>query len=545
MAESRQRRTLLTTTLQTLRNTLKKHFNHKFGRNSLDSTPNMQNWSASMPARKGSDISSYNSQPSGSIRTVSAPHHYRSLYSSDDTDKENERERKHNETSPEPSRVTTALRIRHLASRLNPLEAFPRTQTSVGLSRRSRLASSRLPTPTEPPKDEIYSHSVYQKEGRRSVLSSLGRRWAMKPRETPNIPQSRTRRSTIQGNNTIEHPTPNILVIRRLSAQHNGDSNTPTVVKVSTPAPAQAAALAAIRKERARRDSESNNNGDSQFLLPRYYQTRNRLSSFGPPDTSGNIMASPPKRIRLTQGFENLKKSQELQRTKLPMPKQNPETSLPRSTSAIVTTNLRLQTHEQVKENAAPTTCLPALHPLPALPPPYGGVDTNRSKRAKELGSKLPRVSPGSTRRKIQIEKMVPTPPPPPRDSHHTIHVLGQVPSSVSNPRTRPELTWNVNSRAQIETAMPEGYWLGRFMTLTNAFHYEDSFNEPDIATGFEIPSSYSRPFKGSDDGDLAGYRIKRAFMVLENFCVTEEASASLQEFREGYICRFGDWWMT
>jgi hypothetical protein len=92
---------------------------------------------------------------------------------------------------------------------------------------------------------------------------------------------------------------------------------------------------------------------------------------------------------------------------------------------------------------------------------------------------------------------------------------------------------------------MPEGYWLGRFMTLTNAFHYEDSFNEPDIATGFEMPSSYSRPFQGSDDGDMAGYRVKRAFMVLENLCVTEEASASLREFRDAYIRRFGDRWMA
>jgi hypothetical protein len=98
--------------------------------------------------------------------------------------------------------------------------------------------------------------------------------------------------------------------------------------------------------------------------------------------------------------------------------------------------------------------------------------------------------------------------------------------------------------RPQVETAMPQEYWLGRFMTLTNAFHYEDSFNEPDIATGFEMPSSYSRPFQGSDDGDMAAYRVKRAFMVLENRCVSEEASASLRDFREAYIRRFGDQWM-
>jgi hypothetical protein len=99
--------------------------------------------------------------------------------------------------------------------------------------------------------------------------------------------------------------------------------------------------------------------------------------------------------------------------------------------------------------------------------------------------------------------------------------------------------------RPQVETAMPSQYWLGRFMTLTNAFHYEDSFGEPDIATGFEMPSSYSRPFQGSGDDDLAGYRVKRAFMALENLCATEEASESLREFRDGYIRRFGDRWMA
>lgn len=76
-------------------------------------------------------------------------------------------------------------------------------------------------------------------------------------------------------------------------------------------------------------------------------------------------------------------------------------------------------------------------------------------------------------------------------------------------------------------------------MTLTNAFHYEDSFGEPDIATGFGMLSSYSRPLGGSDGG-LASYRVKRAFMVLENVCVTEEANESLRRFREKYLREYG-----
>jgi hypothetical protein len=48
----------------------------------------------------------------------------------------------------------------------------------------------------------------------------------------------------------------------------------------------------------------------------------------------------------------------------------------------------------------------------------------------------------------------------------------------------------------------------------------------------------------GHPDANLANYRVKRAFMVLENVCVTEEASASLREFRDEYIAIHGDRWM-
>ena len=38
-------------------------------------------------------------------------------------------------------------------------------------------SQSRIPTPTKSPDGGLYSHKIYQKEGRRSVLSSLGRRY--------------------------------------------------------------------------------------------------------------------------------------------------------------------------------------------------------------------------------------------------------------------------------------------------------------------------------------------------------------------------------
>ncbi|PLB50560.1 hypothetical protein P170DRAFT_148225 [Aspergillus steynii IBT 23096] len=95
----------------------------------------------------------------------------------------------------------------------------------------------------------------------------------------------------------------------------------------------------------------------------------------------------------------------------------------------------------------------------------------------------------------------------------------------------------------EVTEPQPRQYWLGRLVTLTNAFHYEDSFHQPDIATGFGMLSSYSRPL-GRSDADLSDYRTKRAFMVLENVCTTDQASASLRAFREEYVRFHGDCWM-
>jgi hypothetical protein len=95
-------------------------------------------------------------------------------------------------------------------------------------------------------------------------------------------------------------------------------------------------------------------------------------------------------------------------------------------------------------------------------------------------------------------------------------------------------------NQLQVSEAKPKHYWLGRFVTLTNAFHYEDSFSEPDVATGFGMLSSYSFPAK--DDADRSGYRVRRAFMVLENVCVTDEASWSFRRFRDEYVARYGRW---
>ncbi|KAI9933424.1 hypothetical protein MW887_007897 [Aspergillus wentii] len=130
-------------------------------------------------------------------------------------------------------------------------------------------------------------------------------------------------------------------------------------------------------------------------------------------------------------------------------------------------------------------------------------------------------------RQKDQAERMVP------RASSASTRILC----------ARQKLTTHPGGTCQVSESQPRQYWLGRFMTLTNAFHYEDSFNEPDISTGFGMLSSYSRPLK-QPDTDLSSYHIKRAFMVLENVCTTEQASASLRNFREEYIALHGSRWM-
>ncbi|KAL5044459.1 hypothetical protein BDW71DRAFT_209260 [Aspergillus fruticulosus] len=263
--------------------------------------------------------------------------------------------------------------------------------------------------------------------------------------------------------------------------------------------------MAHIEKERA----SSNNHH-----LPRYYQTRNRLSSFAAKsaETTRNAMASP-KRLRLTQGFADLR-VQDTQQTKIPTLRQVLDPSLTKATSQIQKPHLQTQPYGYVKENDAPTAQRTHVQGT-AHQPQYASIEMT-PKRSKELASKLPVLSPTSSRRKMQNEKTVLASLParsPPQTP------ISPVPSCVSNPKRRPVLTPQLDGRSQVETAMPQEYWLGRFMTLTNAFHYEDSFREPDIATGFKMPSSYSRPFQGSDDGDMAAYRVKRAFMVLENRC--------------------------
>lgn len=118
-----------------------------------------------------------------------------------------------------------------------------------------------------------------------------------------------------------------------------------------------------------------------------------------------------------------------------------------------------------------------------------------------------------------------------------------RAPFTMAQEDNDDDLITPTHSLHQVSKPQPTQYWLGRFVTLINAFHYEDAFNQPDAATGFGMLPSYSRPL-GCAEKNVGNYRTKRAFMVLENACVTEEASQSLQVFRDEYIAVKGDRWM-
>lgn len=75
-----------------------------------------------------------------------------------------------------------------------------------------------------------------------------------------------------------------------------------------------------------------------------------------------------------------------------------------------------------------------------------------------------------------------------------------------------------------------------------DAYHYEESFHEPDPAVRYKTSkhgSSLARLLQSHNSEEC---RTKRAFRALKTHCQTPEAKASLEEFREKYAKRFGRW---
>ncbi|RAK98002.1 uncharacterized protein BO80DRAFT_427683 [Aspergillus ibericus CBS 121593] len=436
-----------------------------------------------------------------------------------------------------------------------PLEEKHPTQQEISLPAQSTSGKvltsalySRLPTPVNPPTSDLYSHEVYQQEGRRSVLSSLGRRFA-------GIRRQEKGEACAEGTCTIS------------SQQHQRDR----MRDESKPSEQKTTGLPAPLRTNKGRDSERVSLRRANVL------PTTSTTSISRTHDSSNSRRSLPVMVAGRPSTQIYSRKETAPDRPVKQARPSPSSS---PTCAIATDE---HSPHSEQERDASKDCQPhARHP-PQMPsgkvPPKRIRWTSKfedlraegpDKEAKDTreaatippedkeGEKslTPRTKPNADadlvpetrlRHRERTERMVSSPrgqpshPPPPPPPLPPSSSFSRIPSAVS--RRKPTLTVHTSGLSQVKEAQPREYWLGRFMTLTNAFHYEDSFQEPDVATGFGMLSSYSRPLGGSD-GDLANYRVKRAFMVLENVCVTDEAGASLRAFRDEYVRLYGDRWM-
>ncbi|KAL3475309.1 hypothetical protein BJX99DRAFT_230032 [Aspergillus californicus] len=504
---------------------------------SFDSMPTMQNRSASMPVR---DDAYHPSNATHSVRDISKPQHQHVPRT-----EELEHVYLSNEHKQETPREIKTSRVRRLTSHLNSRGSVPRSQTTPSLNCQATFTRSRLPTPTGTPQGDMYSHSMYQREVGRTVPSYLERRNSMRGRETSNIQRiimNQTNGPSPQGHVISQDRKRLLAVLTRSPIQYReADDRSEfiyAVKNVLSPTPR----LVQRRIEKERHRDNSSSGSQSQLQLPHYHQYHSRFS-FSDSSTAESSMTTmdSPRRLNLslTRGFENLRK------TKIPMPLSlhKRKTSPCSGKLEDQKTQPQTQTDEQVKENT-PTTYVNHDYQPRKLSPSntYSHLNEDIPKLEK-LPSRIPLASPGSIRRQAQTEKMVPAPLQSKNKFPH-LAPSSQLLNGYSI-QDDPVLTRYLQSRPQVETAMPQAYWLGRLSNLKDVFHYEDSFGVPDDLTGFKMSSSYSRPFQGSNESNMDGFRVKRAFMALENLCATAEASASLLEFRDAYIRCKGDRWMA
>ncbi|KAF7181524.1 hypothetical protein CNMCM7691_000742 [Aspergillus felis] len=503
------------------------------------------------------------------------------------------------------------ISIRRLTAKASPFPSPPSSQTSSRstsftgstLTSSSEHKYSKIPVPTEPPVNGIYSREAFQKEGKRSVLSSLSRRYTNLRRNAgkdenksiSNVGKKETE------DEEIDIPTPPRLVRIAQTVRYVRPTEPVRVYRICRPVqavqvtepsqPIQPAVPIELTEPAGNVQPVAETASVCQKYLEQKFKqaemvelpmdsssklrssiTRTTSSSFSkaelallaPPRSSIPVPAklrSPAKPC--APAFQVGRKASEEQGIKkntrgsaIPVPNNAAGLNVkkvrfseplpprqqtfthrhlsdnqpafiykitnrtPRSTSDMQPKKLRM---------SRGFTNLKALQIEEEVISQLASDDdqeqsVSSSSQQSELNAKVP-----TTRNKDHTQRMV-----LPSDDNHTSRI----------PRNKQRtLTTTTPAGFQVSEAQPRQYWLGRFMTLTNAFHYEDSFNEPDIATGFGMLSSYSRPL-GQADTNLANYRVKRAFMVLENVCVTEEASASLREFRDEYIAIHGDRWM-
>ncbi|KAF7116538.1 hypothetical protein CNMCM5793_005019 [Aspergillus hiratsukae] len=510
------------------------------------------------------------------------------------------------------------ISIRRLTARASPFSSPPSSQmssrstsfTGSTLTSSSEPKYSKTPVPTEPSANGIYSREAFQKEGKRSVLSSLSRRYinlrrSVSKDENKSISNVRKKETEDE---EFDVPTPPRLVEIAQTVRYARPTEPVRVSRIGRPVQAvqvtqptqhiqpavpvelagraenvqPAAETASVRQKCLEQKSKQTETVEQHSGIPlgslskkfRSSIPRNTSSSssepalnrFTPPRSSIPVPAklrSPAKPC--APAFQDGRKASEEQRinkntrsSTIPVPKNAPGLNVKKVRfSEPLPPRQQTFTHRQLSDNE----------------PAFRYKITNRIPRStSDMQPKKLRMSRGFANLKaLQIEEEVITQLASDDDQEQSVSNSNQqTEPTAKTPTTRNKdgtqrmvqpnddnhhhtsriprnkqrtLTTTTPAGFQVSEAQPRQYWLGRFVTLINAFHYEDSFNEPDIATGFGMLSSYSRPL-AQPDANLANYRVKRAFMVLENVCVTEEASTSLREFRDQYIAIHGDRWM-
>lgn len=481
------------------------------------------------------------------------------------------------------------LRTPRLSTPLTSNEVVPANSRPRVVSNQEYTTSwksrSRIPTPTKSPDRSVYSRKVYQREGRRSVLSSLERRYINLRRnfEKDRISAMENNKAARAYENSKQaeagpgsDPDPGAGTVASLyvplqtqtnkEASLPGKTATETVVQtvrsrtmIPIPASASISCLNTTEAGRKRqsltltshngRRSVPHSSTSTRGLSSRLQEKTLTAEEEGP--SSNDIPTSKDfpgqeksmsRKVRVRghalpyQGCFFSRKStgkEDHQEQSGTYASTTPSTTLEKMNEKpkpSITENFGLKRFYSSKNLENADLKKPARD-ASAAAIQVTRAQQNRSQQPLSYNqtniNDMPRHSyrsQGRSRQKDRTERMVP---------------------GYSEDQTRPQkLTRHHHHDHQVSNPQPHQYWLGRFVTLTNAFHYEDSFNQPDVATGFGILSSYSRPLGGAD-WNLPNYRIKRAFMVLENACVTEEASRSLKNFQEEYVAIHGTGWMA
>ncbi|KAE8159749.1 hypothetical protein BDV40DRAFT_314457 [Aspergillus tamarii] len=453
----------------------------------------------------------------------------------------------------------SSSRLQEQESNLPAQHKASSSQYQANLRYSSTNIFSRIPTPAKSPAGDLYSHEVYRKEGRRSVLSSLGRQCVDVDKDA----------NTVYAANLDNEDERKDIICRKDTQSLSSERNIFDIEATSNP------------RIHIRTHLQGTSDGQraTTGLSSRVFSNSIHAAKYTPVPRATvlrtgrprNLVAFPDARSRpATQLFDPI--SALISRLEIGAQRNDciKDGHLRASNPISGSVKVLPLRKERVEYHTVPRGKLPTHHPLledfqSANPKVIGSTFqkndkmeyvkkslrwTNGSENLKlETRTKTEPFSPASrpkapSQSATRLSPLPDTGNPRHRDKIGRMVLSRDHPNGFRSKLKKPGLTIHADWVSQVSESQPQQYWLGRLVTLVNAFHYEDSFHEPDIATGFGMLSSYSRPL-GHPDSNESGYRIKRAFMVLENVCMNDEASASLRKFRYEYISKFGDGWMV